>query len=222
MRIIIAGATGLVGQALIDQLAMQPHVTQIVTIGRRPSGQSGAKVEDLVGPVAQWPTMIEGRNFDVAISALGTTLRDAGSQDAFYALDHDAVLSFARAARASGARQFQLVSSVGAHAASRNFYLGTKGKVETSLANVGFDRIDVLRPGLLRGSRSGPVRIGERIGIALSPLTDMLTPAVLSHYRSIPAACVASALARLAGAPEPGTFIHQNDEMRALALTQQR
>ena len=91
MRIIIAGSTGLVGRALIDQLAMQPHVTQIVTIGRRPSGQSGAKVEDLVGPVAQWPTMIEGRNVDVAISALGTTLRDAGSQDAFYALDHDAV-----------------------------------------------------------------------------------------------------------------------------------
>ena len=222
MRIIIAGSTGLVGRALIDQLAMQPHVTQIVTIGRRPSGQSGAKVEDLVGPVAQWPTMIEGRNVDVAISALGTTLRDAGSQDAFYALDHDAVVSFARAARAAGARQFQLVSSVGAHAASRNFYLGTKGKVETSLANVGFDRIDILRPGLLRGSRSGPVRTGERIGIALSPLTDMLTPAVLSHYRSIPAACVASALARLAGAPEPGTFIHQNDEMRAHALTQQR
>ncbi len=193
-----------------------------MTIGRRPSGQSGAKVEDLVGPVAQWPTMIEGRNVDVAISALGTTLRDAGSQDAFYALDHDAVVSFARAARAAGARQFQLVSSVGAHAASRNFYLGTKGKVETSLANVGFDRIDILRPGLLRGSRSGPVRTGERIGIALSPLTDVLTPAVLSHYRSIPAACVASALARLAGAPEPGTFIHQNDEMRAHALTQTR
>ena len=222
MRIIIAGSTGLVGRALIDQLAKLPHIDQIVTIGRRPSGQSGAKVENLVGPVSQWPRLIEGRSFDVAISTLGTTLRDAGSQEAFYALDHDAVLSFARAARAAGARQFQMVSSVGAHAASRNFYLGTKGRAETSIANVGFERIDILRPGLLRGARSGPLRIGERIAIAISPLTDLLTPAVLSHYRSIPATYVAAALAQLAGADEAGTFIHQNDEMRAHALTQRR
>ncbi len=222
MRIIVAGATGLVGRELIKQLAMQPHVSQIVTIGRRPAEQNGTKLESLVGPVAQWPMMIEGRSFDVAISALGTTLRDAGSQDAFFALDHDAVVSFARAARAAGARQFQIVSSVGAHAASRNFYLGTKGKVESSIANVGFERIDILRPGLLRGRRTGPIRMGERIGIALSPLTDVLTPAVLSHYRSIPAAYVAAALADLAGTQEPGTFIHQNDEMRARALTQKR
>ena len=222
MRIILSGSTGLVGQALVDQLASQANVAQVVTIGRRPSGQSKAKVEELVGSVAQWPTMIEGRSFDVAISTIGTTLRDAGSQDAFYAVDHDAVLSFARAARAAGARQFQLVSSVGAHAASRNFYLGTKGKVETSIANVGFERIDILRPGLLRGNRSGPLRIGERIAMAISPLTDVLTPAVLSHYRSIPATCVAAALAQLAGAVEAGTFIHQNDEIRARALTQGR
>jgi len=222
VRIILSGSTGLVGRALVDELASQANVSQIVTIGRRPSGHSKARVEELVGSVAQWPSMIEGGSFDVAISALGTTLRDAGSQDAFYALDHDAVVSFARAVRAAGARQFLLVSSVGAHAASRNFYLGTKGKVESSIANVGFERIDILRPGLLRGSRSGPLRIGERIGIAISPLTDILTPAVLSHYRSIPASGVAMALARVAGAVEAGTFIHHNDEIRALALAQGR
>jgi uncharacterized protein YbjT (DUF2867 family) len=215
MRIFLAGATGLVGQRLLTRLCNSEKVTRVLSVGRRATGYEHPKLEELVGSLDQWPALIAEQVGDVAISTLGTTIADAGSQDAFYAIDHDAVLSFARATRAAGARQFLMVSSVGAHAASRNFYLAAKGRAEASIDQVGFQRLDILRPGLLRGRRTGRLRPGERVAIALSPLTDFLTPAVLSRYRSIPAMQVAGALNYLAGADESGIFVHHNEDMLA-------
>lgn len=216
MRIILAGATGLIGRSLLERLCTSPEVTAITLVGRRSAGVEHPKVIERIGPADQWPTLLEGQGGDVAMSALGTTIADAGSQDAFFAVDHDAVLSFARATCAAGAAQFLMVSSVGAHAASRNFYLATKGKVEASVDQIGFHRVDILRPGLLRGRRQGRLRLGERIAIALSPVTDFLTPAVLARYRSIRSTQVARALHQLAGATESGTFVHHNEDMLAL------
>lgn len=213
----MAGATGLVGQYLVEALCRLPAVSGVLLLGRRAPVLVHEKLTSLIGPADSWPTLMEGRTFDIAISTLGTTIRDAGSPGAFAAIDHDAVLSVARAARGAGARQMLLVSSVGAHAASRNFYLETKGKAEASVANVGFDRLDIARPGLLRGARKGRLRLGEKLGMMISPVTDFLTPAVLSRYRSINSETVAGALARLVGATEPGLFVHHNDEMAALA-----
>ena len=217
LRIVIAGATGLVGRQVVDQLCDRTDVSAVVVLGRRALGKTHPKISDLVGPPDRWPALLDGSQFDAAISTLGTTLHDAGSQDAFYAVDHDLLVSFARAACGAGTRHFLMVSSVGAHAASRNFYLATKGKAEASVANIGFDRIDILRPGLLRGRRTGRLRFGERLAIAISPVTDFLTPAVLSRYRSIAAAQVAGALCQLAGQADAGQFIHHNDDMVALA-----
>ena len=215
LRVILAGATGLVGRHLLNMLCAAPHIEAVVSVGRQASGFGHAKLEERIGAPDQWPQLMEG-GFDVACAALGTTIRDAGSQDAFFAVDHDLLLAFARAACGAGTRQFLMVSSVGAHAASRNFYLATKGKAESSVAHIGFERVDILRPGLLRGQRSGPLRLGERLAMALSPITDALTPQVLSRYRSTPATRVAHAMLALAGAAAPGHFVHHNDEMVAL------
>jgi len=110
-----------------------------------------------------------------------------------------------------------MVSSVGAHAASRNFYLSTKGRAEASVANVGFERLDIMRPGLLRGMRKGPPRLGEKLAMIFSPVSDLLTPNVLSRYRSTRAIIVAASLVHLTGEEQRGVFIHHNDEMDALA-----
>jgi uncharacterized protein YbjT (DUF2867 family) len=217
MRILVSGATGMVGELLLARLCASPKVDVITTIGRRASQLSSEKLVQLEGPVEAWPSLIEGGAFDVAISSLGTTIRDAGSQGAFAAIDHDALLSFARSARACGARHFLMVSSVGAHAASRNFYLSTKGRAEASVANVGFERLDILRPGLLRGVRKGAPRFGERLAMMFSPVQDLLTPHVLSRYRSTPAQSVAASLVNLMREEQRGIFIHHNDEMAALA-----
>jgi uncharacterized protein YbjT (DUF2867 family) len=213
LKLLLAGATGLVGRLLLQRLETLDDVQAVDIIGRTKIEGCGRKVTQHIAPTPDWPGLVGQLKPDVAISALGTTMRLAGSEDAFYAVDHDMVVSFARSASAAGARRFMMVSSVGAHAGSRNFYLATKGKAETAVQAAGFDRIDVFRPGLLRGYRSGERRIGERLGILLSPVTDFLTPAVLDHYRSIAAADVAASIAAFLRENATGTFVHENRAM---------
>ncbi len=211
MKVLLAGATGLTGGLLLDRLERDPRVTAIDALAR--TAQDGSpKITWRTGPIEDWPALIADTSPDVAISALGTTMRKAGSEAAFAAVDHDAVVAVARAARAAGATQFLLVSATGAHPGSRNFYLSTKGKAEAAVQTVGFDRVDIFRPGLLRCERPEK-RFGERMAILISPLTDLLTPHVLDHYRSIAADDVAGAMAAAIGQGEPGTHVHDNRAM---------
>jgi uncharacterized protein YbjT (DUF2867 family) len=203
-HIILAGVSGLVGGHLAARLKDQP----LTAIGRR---AVDGVADQRIAPVMEWPTLVATLNPDIAISTLGTTIRAAGSQEAFAAIDHDAVVAFARAAKDAGARQFLMVSSVGAGGAS--FYLKTKGRAEASVRALGFDRVDIFRPGLLLGERGGPARPVERLFAALSPITNALTPRAFDHYRAIKADDVAAAMARVIGAGEDGVFIHHNREM---------
>jgi len=216
LKLLLAGATGLVGHLLLDRLQAMPDVEQIDCFVRRPLEGAGPKVRQHVSPNEDWPGQIADLSPDVALCALGTTMKQAGSAEAFKAVDHDAILCFARAARAAGARQMIMVSSVGAHQQSRNHYLSVKGQAEAGLRLVGFDRLDIIRPGLLRGKRKGDVRLGERIAMALSPVTDFLTPAVLDHYRSTRACDVAVAMTALTGKVEQGVFLHENRDIAAV------
>ena len=216
---LLAGATGLVGGLLLQRLEQRSDVSSVIALGRKPFSVSLSKIETMIAPIEDWPCAIGNTKPDIAISTLGTTIRAAGSQEAFAAIDHDAVVAFARAARGEGARRFMLVSSVSAHAGSRNHYLAVKGRTEASVQAVGFDRVDIFRPGLLRGNRQGEIRISERFAMLLSPLTDILTPHVLDHFRSIAASDVAAAIAAMIDSDEGGTFIHENRAMWEAAKT---
>jgi uncharacterized protein YbjT (DUF2867 family) len=208
-QIIIAGASGLIGGFVVGALSGR----DIVAIGRR---RIEGLAQQSIGPVEQWPAMVLALSPRVAISTLGTTIRDAGSPAAFAAIDHDAVVAFAAAAKAAGARQFVMVSSVGARLDASNFYLKTKGRAEANVCALGFERVDIVRPGLLTGARPGANRPFERVMVALSPLTDRLTPRAFDQYRSIAAERVAGAIAALVDTPKPGNFVHHNREMLAL------
>ncbi len=211
MRIIIAGATGLVGGLLLPRLAGH----DLTLIARRDVSNAPAGSTQLTGPMEEWPRLMAGGAWDVAISCLGTTIRVAGSQAAFAAVDRDAVAAFAAAARVAGAGQFMLVSSVGASAKAANFYLRTKGEAEDAVAGAGFARVNVFRPGLLRGDRSGSSRPGEGIAMMLSPFTDLITPRAFDKYRSIAAADVAAAMSACIGEAMQGLFVHHNRDMMA-------
>jgi uncharacterized protein YbjT (DUF2867 family) len=202
--IILAGASGLIGGLLAARLKDRA----LTAIGRRAVPDIA---DQRIAPVAEWPAVVATLKPDIAISTLGTTIRAAGSQEAFAAIDHDAVVAFARAAKDAGARQFIMVSSVGAGGAS--FYLKTKGRAEASVRALGFARVDIFRPGLLLGERVGAARPVERLFAALSPLTNALTPRAFDQYRAIAADDVAAAMARVIGAGEDGVFIHHNREM---------
>ena len=212
MRVAMIGATGLIGRSLGPRVAAEHD---LLLIGRRAAGIAGA--EDHVAPIADWPKQLIGETIAVAISTLGTTIRQAGSWDAFRAVDVDAVLGFARAARAAGARQFLCVSSVGADAGARNRYLAMKGEVERDLAAIGFERLDIIRPGLLRGDRGDDRRLGERIAIAIGPLLNPLLRGPLDRFAAIDADKVAAAMASLIGAEGGGRHIHFNRILRQSA-----
>lgn len=151
-------------------------------------------------------------HIDVAISCLGTTMRDAGTRGGFRRVDHDYVLAFATAAKRLGARQFILVSSVGARRSSGNYYLSIKGEIEAAVAKLGFERLDVIRPGLLLGNRRQS-RLGERIATLFMPLLKPLLRGRLSRYRATRADLVARAIVDLTGAEAPGQFLYENAQL---------
>jgi uncharacterized protein YbjT (DUF2867 family) len=148
---------------------------------------------------------------------LGTTRKKAGSWEAFEAVDRHALLAFARAARSAGARHFLTVSSSGADPASRSPYLRLKGEVEEELSAIGFERLDILRPGLLLGERPNDPRLLERLGILADPVTRLFLRGSLDRYAGIEAEAVARAMATLIERPGPGRSRYHNREIVQLA-----
>lgn len=216
MKVILAGATGLVGGLALENLLARRDVSLVKTLTRSPIDARASNHRVAVAPKEAWPDLLARETADIGVCCLGTTIRSAGSKEEFAAVDQVAVCAFAQACHGAGARQFIMVSSVGADPESRNFYLRTKGKAESAVRDIGFDRLDILRPGLLVGRRTGPIRMGERLAIALSPITDALTPNVLSRYRSVPATIVADAVSQCAGSQGRGVFKHHNDDMLSI------
>ena len=210
-RIALVGASGLIGQSLI-RLAVGRRDIRIIAVARREVPlPPGARMEVLVADPANWADAIATTNASVLVSALGTTWQKSGKDEAaFRSVDQDLVLACARAAKASGMRQMIAVSSVGADAGAKNFYLRVKGEVEQQLGKVGLPRLDVIRPGLLRGPRA-ELRPAERIGMVLSPLADLLMLGKYRKYRSVKADVVARAIVGLSKEKAAGRFVFEHD-----------
>jgi uncharacterized protein YbjT (DUF2867 family) len=210
---LIVGATGLVGRAVIEHFG----ATAITVLGRRSVEGLAPQHAQRVAPPRDWPDAIAAAKPAILICCLGTTIRQAGSQAAFRAVDHDLILAVASAAKRAGTSHLIAVSSVGASAKAGNFYLRTKGETEDWLRALGFDRLDLLRPGLLLGDRPGPPRLGEGLATIAAPIADALLHGSFRRYRSISGATVAAAIVALAGKGGSGVHIHENDAIRALA-----
>ena len=216
MRILLIGATGLVGRLVAVRLVRRGH--EVHALVRRPTGRSASGWYEHVAPATDWFEIVQGIGAaDAAISCLGTTWRKAGSEAAFRAVDHDAVIAFARAAHAAGATHLLSVSSVGANAASRNFYLRTKGETDEALQAIGFACLDIFRPGLLIGERGSDRRPGERLGILLDPFTRLLLRGAWSRFAGMRATRLAEAIVQAVEQPVRGTRVHENSDIDRLA-----
>jgi uncharacterized protein YbjT (DUF2867 family) len=189
--VALAGATGLVGRAILEGLLADGSVTAVHAIVRRELGVTHPKLTPHVVDFKALPPLPP---LDEVYLALGTTIKTAGSQAAFRAVDFDANLSVARAALNAGARRAGLVSAMGANAKSRVFYKRVKGELEEALAQLPFDGLVIARPSLLVGDREAlgqPERAAERVATVVSRFLGPLIPA---NYRPIAAAEVARAL----------------------------
>lgn len=217
-RVLLVGASGMVGGA-VKRVAMGRTDVRLLALSRREVPlPRGARMEMLIAPVEGWPQAIDAIAPNGVICSLGTTWKAAGEdEEAFRAVDEHLVLDVARAARAAGADHFAFVSSVGADMGSRTMYLRVKGEVELALARMGFRRLDLLRPGLLRGHRDGDLRPLERLASVISPLTDMVLQGERRKYRSIPAEVVAQAALQAMVEKPAGRFTHDYDGILRLA-----
>jgi uncharacterized protein YbjT (DUF2867 family) len=152
-----------------------------------------------------------------AFCCLGTTLRQAGSEAAFRAVDHDQVLRFARAARQAGAERFVFVSSVGADPDSKTFYLRVKGETERDLATLGFPSLDLAQPGLLLGGSRPDSRPLETTARLFMPLANPFLGGSLKGYRGIDVATLARALLGMARSGRRGVQRHTYEALAKLA-----
>lgn len=214
-RVVLAGGSGLVGRALVERLSARGDIRLTLLLRKALDGVAPA-ADQIVGDPDMWIAAMATAQPHICVSTLGTTMRKAGSQRGFRAVDHDLVVALAQAAHAAGARQMISVSSVGATADSGNFYLRTKAEAEAALAALNFARLDILRPALLIGARV-EARLAEGVGQWIAPVFNLLLPGPLRRYRSIDAATVARAIAALIGAQGDGRFVHHHDEIEALA-----
>ncbi|WP_224247028.1 NAD(P)H-binding protein [Hyalangium gracile] len=208
----MAGASGLVGGFLLEELLQSPQYREVCSLGRRALPRQHPKLSQRTVDFAR----LEAESLpsaDDAFCCLGTTIKKAGSQEAFRAVDHDAVLAFARAARKAGARRFLLVSALGANPRSRIFYNRVKGEAEEDLKAVGFESLVLLRPSLLLGERAES-RPGERAAMVVTKaLGPLLRP---FSGRPIEARTVARAMLTLAREAPGGTRVAMSGELHEL------
>lgn len=217
-RVLLAGASGLVGSHVMQIAVEHPWLRLVALTRREVPMPRGVRMEMLVAETGGWTEAVAQIAPDAVICALGTTIRQAGSEEAFRAVDHDLVLRLAKAAREREVKNFVLVSSAGADAHSKAFYLRVKGEIEAALTKLRFRRLDILRPGLLRGSRAKFGRPLETMAKIASPLTDLLLHGDNRRYRSIDARLVAAAAAQCAREKAQGRWIHDNDAIRRAAF----
>lgn len=213
---LIAGASGLVGGRLLELLLAAPEYTEVVSIGRRRLAREHPKLRQEVVEFADLERNGTDLHCDDAFCCLGTTLRQAGSREAFRAVDHAAVLAFAWAARRHGAKRFFVVTAMGADTASRIFYSRVKGETEDALRILDFSTLAIFRPSLLVGRRERK-RLGERLWALVLAMAEPLMVGRLRKYRSIHADTVARAILRSSyGQGARGVLLYLSDEIEDL------
>ena len=203
---LLGGASGLIGRELLQALLADPQVAVVHSLGRRPLALEHPKLVQHVVDFAALPVLPA---LDEAYVALGTTIKQAGSQAAFRAVDFDAVVNTARAAHTAGARRLGIVSAMGADAASRVFYNRVKGDLERDLEQVGFASLTHARPGLIGGERAES-RPAERAMILALGTVEPLLP---RRWRLNPPQNIAQAMIEAALEARPGVHVIPSTDM---------
>lgn len=208
----LAGGSGLVGGSLLSKLLDDSAYTNVLSVGRRSLPLENDKLKqaavDFGKPDGFASIPAESPAPDVLFSCLGTTMKKAGSKEAFRAVDYDAVLAFAKEGRTRGAKAFLHVSSIGADPGAFTFYSRVKGEVEKALTELGYDSVYAFRPSIIEGDRAES-RTGENIGLAI---TSALGP-LLGKYRPTSVERIVRAMLTAAKAPRPGSHVVEPGEM---------
>lgn len=213
---LILGSSGLVGSHLLTLLLDSPHYATVRSLVRRPSGRVHDKLEEHVVDFDRLAASADAVRGNDVFCCLGTTIKVAGSQEAFRKVDLTYVLDAAATAQRNGASRFFVVSSIGASTRSSSFYLRVKGEMEESVARIPYASVGILRPSLLLGERKES-RIGERIGAVGMKAASIAMLGPLRKLRPIEAADVAAGMLFLSRTNFTGVRICESDELQEMA-----
>lgn len=206
--VMVAGATGLVGSHVLRQALADPRVSQVVAPTRR-ALPTNARLINPVVDFERLPEQAEWWGVNAVVCTLGTTIRTAGSQAAFYRVDHDLPLRVAGLALRHGAQAYAFNSALGADVRSRVFYSRTKGEVERDLLALGYPSLTLVRPGLIGGERVEH-RPRERLFVRA---TQALGPVLPRRWRVVQAEAIARTLLESALAAAPGVRVVMSEDM---------
>lgn len=213
---LLLGATGLIGSNCLNYLLADNSYDLVKVFSRRSLNRTHPKLKEYISNFNQIEENKEVIFCDDLFCCLGTTIKKAGSKENFKLVDFEYPYIAAKLALANGAKQFLLVSSIGADAKSKNFYLRVKGEVEDAISNLSFNTVLIFRPSLLLGSRN-EIRPAEKIGGAAAKILSLFFFGGLKKYKPIEAKNVAKAMVIFANGNYGGVKIIQSDEIKMTA-----
>lgn len=206
---LVAGSTGLIGRQLLQLLLESSHYSKVIALTRHdlPGHPRLMQVRTEFEELHQHA---EEMKADDVFCCLGTTMEKAGSKEKFYKVDFEYPLQLAKLTKASGAKQFLLVSALGANKKSGIYYNRVKGEIEEAILQLGFDTVHIFQPSLLRGKREEK-RAGEGAALVLYKIIGFLIP---KKYKAIDSLKVANAMISLAVQEQKGVFIHESIQLQ--------
>ncbi|GAB3870512.1 oxidoreductase [Hymenobacter segetis] len=209
---LLAGATGLIGSQLLPLLLASERYAKVIVVGRKAVPTIHPKLVQVVTELDRLDEVRLKLIADDVFCCLGTTMKQAGSKEAFFKVDFLYVVQLAALAAGNFASQFMVVSSMGADADSAIYYSRVKGEMEAAVRQTPFRAIHIFRPSLLLGERAAP-RLGERLGAVVLRLLRPLLRGPLLKYRPVTGATVAAAMLRAAEEDGGGTRVHSSEEL---------
>lgn len=211
-RAVVVGATGMVGREVVQQLLNDDDYEHVITIARRQLPFSDEKLEQVIIDFDDLDKIRRVLQESAVFCLLGTTIKTAGSQEAFRKVDYEYPLKLGRLAHEEGAGSYLIVTAMGANAESRIFYSRIKGQLEEELRRIPFARLHILRPSLLLGERS-EFRLGEKIATILAPLWGIFLIGSLKKYKPIHATTIAISMVTMSKESRYGVFVYESNEI---------
>ncbi len=209
MKLMLVGASGLVGQQVLRRALADPAVSRVIAPTRKPLA-AAARLDNPIIDFEHLPADASWWQVGAVVCTLGTTMAQAGSEAAFRRVDHDYPLAVAKVAREAGARAFALNSALGAALDSRVFYNRVKGEVEAAITALGYPSLTLVRPSLLDGGPRPDSRPGERAALVVA---RMFRPLIPARYRAVATEAVARTLLAAALAQAPGVQIIESERI---------
>lgn len=217
MRVVIAGASGLIGTELVNLCLVDDSINELIILVRRKVDIAHPKLTQTIVNYDQLNNEIIPEKVDVLFNCLGTTIKNAGSPEAFEKVDYTYVVELAKIAHSKEVKKFISISSMGANMHSKSLYYRVKGKKEDFLINdSGLENVLIVRPSLLLGNRK-EFRLGEFIGKIVMSAFNILFVGSLKQYKAIPSKTVALAMLNLSKMNEKGKKIILSEDLKIIA-----